>query len=173
MIETLNRQTPSIPRKGTETLRLLFQIPLLVSSVRHPQFPARGRKLTLGAMPIHDRPSDTLNSPQGDGNQMFGAGELITRLGNVRHPQFPARGRKHTLFSSGLALPLGSDTLNSPQGDGNVIRWNFRVYIALNQSDTLNSPQGDGNLTAIGQWHRGHRRKSDTLNSPQGDGNGF
>ncbi len=36
-------QTPSIPRKGTET-HLLKRFRIVIAWVRHPQFPARGRK---------------------------------------------------------------------------------------------------------------------------------
>ncbi len=66
-------QTPSIPRKGTET-QLAHQIERPKANVRHPQFPARGRKLHHDSVhrvypKLPDRRSDTLNSPQGDGNQ--------------------------------------------------------------------------------------------------------
>ncbi len=61
-------QTPSIPRKGTETQYDLSQIPK-GGQVRHPQFPARGRKLEIVIVyQSYILKSDTLNSPQGDGN---------------------------------------------------------------------------------------------------------
>ncbi len=62
--------------------------------VRHPQFPARGRKPVRGATLLINTflGSDTLNSPQGDGN--FITGNWEGKRDPVRHPQFPARGRK-------------------------------------------------------------------------------
>ena len=65
----LGGQTPSIPRKGTETHSIMIWAAAPVYSVRHPQFPARGRKRSKGF--VH----------------------LIQDI-TVRHPQFPARGRK-------------------------------------------------------------------------------
>ncbi len=38
-----------------------------------------------------------------------------------------------------------SDTLNSPQGDGNDYIGARAVLVIIELSDTLNSPQGDGN----------------------------
>ncbi len=138
-------QTPSIPRKGTETSRL-----------------------SKNALAIENL-SDTLNSPQGDGNSV-------------------------ALKVTALSLPR-SDTLNSPQGDGNEAKpMKFQLSITC-ESDTLNSPQGDGNLSSFtkhsahgGRSVRhpqfpargrklpnnfdqlGNTPQSDTLNSPQGDG---
>ncbi len=61
--------------------------------------------------------SDTLNSPQGDGN--LSQSYLALHNEYVRHPQFPARGRKHGQVSRWEVTEVESDTLNSPQGDGN------------------------------------------------------
>ncbi len=65
-------QTPSIPRKGTETHRKSLGGKPRLKNVRHPQFPARGRK-------------------------QHGQGIVQGHIINVRHPQFPARGRKPIL----------------------------------------------------------------------------
>ncbi len=43
-LHLLDGQTPSIPRKGTETTALRWERMFLADKVRHPQFPARGRK---------------------------------------------------------------------------------------------------------------------------------
>ncbi len=123
----IKSQTPSIPRKGTETLlNACLYRSLDRSIVRHPQFPARGRKREIGRKVNHfsSLVSDTLNSPQGDGNYPLQY-SVHAALSTVRHPQFPARGRKlKALAVSYLQTfdrfrPL-SDTLNSPQGDGNT-----------------------------------------------------
>ncbi len=63
-----------------------------------------------------------------------------------------------------------SDTLNSPQGDGNDLEY-LEASIAKNGSDTLNSPQGDGNNFGRCYPLGCDGLQSDTLNSPQGDGN--
>ncbi len=68
----------------------------------------------------HRSGSDTLNSPQGDGNCHH-----LPIPGNrvkVRHPQFPARGRKLNIKGLTITPQKLSDTLNSPQGDGNQAR---------------------------------------------------
>ena len=66
--------------------------------------------------------SDTLNSPQGDGNRL----KSLHAGGKVEFSQTPSIPRK------------GTETF-----------WNASAFAAwdLLKSDTLNSPQGDGNLT--------------------------
>ncbi len=137
--------------------------------------------------------SDTLNSPQGDGN--FLATDSQVHLPGVRHPQFPARGRKPKMITTMITLKRMSDTLNSPQGDGNCsalpvwalsqrrsdtlnspqgdgnVMMEYPYTPSLTESDTLNSPQGDGNYMGIITEERKFIFQSDTLNSPQGDGN--
>ncbi len=166
------------------------------TSVRHPQFPARGRKHRLrpcgaNALPLRQTPSIPRKGTET--NPEFGFGRRCRCT--VRHPQFPARGRKqhnglllpdltigqtpsiprkgtetYIPSYSGLSLGTLSDTLNSPQGDGNVLSFRRPSSWRAPVSDTLNSPQGDGNRLRLGtQGFLGFR--SDTLNSPQGDGN--
>ncbi len=99
----LSCQTPSIPRKGTETLMQSF-MKITHKVVRHPQFPARGRK-----------PSQSIGTKKGPKPRQTPS---IPRKGTetcrhrwvhhppqtvVRHPQFPARGRKRRLWSKSPA----------------------------------------------------------------------
>ncbi len=117
------RQTPSIPRKGTETL---------VS-----------RNLLLN----FQIPSDTLNSPQGDGNNIDKA--LVAKANKilVRHPQFPARGRKRGTEHDSRDGNAASQTLSIPR-KGTETAQHLGIEVgSIDESDTLNSPQGDGNLT--------------------------
>ena len=137
-------QTPSIPRKGTETSSILSRYSHGIL-VRHPQFPARGRKLTMGAMTINELRCQTPSIPR-KGTETWGSGCGSARpFGvGVRHPQFPARGRKHIPLGTGQHREIKSDTLNSPQGDGNET-YQRTSPSSEATSDTLNSPQGDGN----------------------------
>ena len=139
----LRRQTPSIPRKGTETFdrKVLYLIP--------------GRR------------SDTLNSPQGDGNP--GCQARVVSHFHVRHPQFPARGRKlqHEAQLSPPSIP--SDTLNSPQGDGNRVA--PQSSAPPPQCQTPSIPRKGTETLGCGLPLLHPKGSSDTLNSPQGDGN--
>ncbi len=88
--------------------------------------------------------SDTLNSPQGDGN------------GNR--------------FEEVDVATLVSDTLNSPQGDGNLTA--MLTWKSASSSQTPSIPR-KGTETFY-QWKENNTKNvwvSDTLNSPQGDGN--
>ncbi len=145
------RQTPSIPRKGTETSkRTLYHLHQEVSQT--PSIPRKGTEtLFLGIFVLLPGVSlsDTLNSPQGDGN--FGLSLLSRRFRGFVLCQTPSIPRKGTetnrvLLLLGLVL-LESDTLNSPQGDGNGRENGVDYYLEPVLSDTLNSPQGDGNVT--------------------------
>ncbi len=168
-------QTPSIPRKGTET-ETSCSLNSMFWRVRHPQFPARGRKRmdAEGWAWVGESSSDTLNSPQGDGNSDLSDSDLEGAI-RVRHPQFPARGRKrtidqrmatatytcqtpsiprkgtetpfHHLFVQELAV--FGQTPSIPRKGTETCRLSYRsLSLSVNQSDTLNSPQGDGNSLA-------------------------
>ncbi len=113
----LDRQTPSIPRKGTETIS-----GSMVTSQPKGQTPSIPRKGT-----------ETLYVPAS-----------VHSGWKVRHPQFPARGRKPEVTVVAYFGIVQSDTLNSPQGDGNHQRRSATLR-SFQLSDTLNSPQGDGN----------------------------
>ncbi len=189
------RQTPSIPRKGTETavfLRLApphsksdtlnspqgdgntptTNNPLEAFNVRHPQFPARGRKLPpsgreTGSCPAHVR------HPQfpARGRKLRAATEALSRnecqtpsiprkgtetsqcwhslslSSVVRHPQFPARGRKPS-YQPGRGCLMFSQTPSIPRKGTETPQASLRGNNENVLSDTLNSPQGDGNQTA-------------------------
>ncbi len=61
-----------------------------------------------------------------------------------------------------------SDTLNSPQGDGN---WAYRKGRIQSQNRQTPSIPRKGTETIYAQGHKDYMQASDTLNSPQGDGN--
>ncbi len=118
------RQTPSIPRKGTETATQCGSSGFGIR-VRHPQFPARGRKLAIFLREgCGSLSSDTLNSPQGDGNNT-GRSKSPRPRRQCQTPSIPRKGTE-TNLGEGLRRDRAatdgprSDTLNSPQGDGNV-----------------------------------------------------
>ncbi len=119
IVATLLGQTPSIPRKGTETSHS-SALSTRQPSVRHPQFPARGRK-----------PDTDCRS-------------RIRGCSPVRHPQFPARGRKHDL-PVGLNKHSKGQTPSIPRKGTETILIRIEIGPVKTLSDTLNSPQGDGN----------------------------
>ncbi len=218
MVKAVKCQTPSIPRKGTET----ETFPPLEDKFKLGQTPSIPRKGTETWAPrdvvTWNKASDTLNSPQGDGNSTSKTPRCIAPT--VRHPQFPARGRKHNAryrscqgktwvrhpqfpargrkpkqgaFSAGLIQ--WSDTLNSPQGDGNSVvvalpvshglisvrhpqfpargRKRGREVCGCPESGLVRHPQFPARGRKL--WdkpaHPPYSLVSDTLNSPQGDGN--
>ena len=87
-------QTPSIPRKGTETIMVVVEQKHF-DFVKHPQFPARGRKLQSHSdEPDEAVTSNTLNSPQGDGNPL-GKGPVGTApIGVCPVASYDQGGRK-------------------------------------------------------------------------------
>ncbi len=138
-------QTPSIPRKGTETIlnRLTLSLGTLVSQT--PSIPRKGTETTISS-----RYCSNVNPEIG------------------QTPSIPRKGTETQESPSCHTLVNMSDTLNSPQGDGNVAL-HLAVGIGVAMSDTLNSPQGDGNGEFVA--YAIPVTLSDTLNSPQGDGN--
>ncbi len=61
-------QTPSIPRKGTET-RCLMKLQWPGLTRQTPSIPRKGTETAPSTVAVPSAfPSDTLNSPQGDGN---------------------------------------------------------------------------------------------------------
>ncbi len=173
-----------------------FPCLIIPGSVRHPQFPARGRKLNRSSR--HNRNSPKCQTPSipRKGTETLGFVVGVVSGSRVRHPQFPARGRKQRDRYFRPCVNDQSDTLNSPQGDGNDKVQGLLEDDTIFKSDTLNSPQGDGNVapfvvllflrfcqtpsiprkgTETEFATHGHLQKSghlsDTLNSPQGDGN--
>ena len=112
-------QTPSIPRKGTETPGSRPSVGRL-ATVRHPQFPARGRKQLSPLEQARAAFGQTPSIPRKGTETLYPLWTMASSVSlPVRHPQFPARGRKHNPFDLLADLPSRSDTLNSPQGDGN------------------------------------------------------
>ena len=111
-------QTPSIPRKGTETAKRRPTPQAVVQNVRHPQFPARGRKRRAGMNVRLTGSSQTPSIPR-KGTETSTPSTCYAPDQRVRHPQFPARGRKPIPLVKSGVTSSSSDTLNSPQGDGN------------------------------------------------------
>ena len=142
-------QIPSNPRKGTETLAALVG-DSSQDYVRYPQIPARGRKpirhrgrfgLRERQIPSNPRKgtetvavdddfggvvigSDTLKSPQGDGNgYRLGSEHMIAEMSQI--PSNPRKGTETLALScTGQNSAGRSDTLKSPQGDGNATMGN-------------------------------------------------
>ena len=133
-------QTPSIPRKGTETL-VMDKMSITTPVVRHPQFPARGRKRDETGIPTR-RPlglSDTLNSPQGDGNPRFPA--FCWAACHSQTPSIPRKGTETAIAPRAGTGRIWSDTLNSPQGDGNFISPVDYGFIGLTPCQTPSIPR--------------------------------
>ena len=104
-------QTPSIPRKGTETWRGRDALRSR-HTVRHPQFPARGRKLHQFRSPSMKL---IVRHPQFPARGRKLGQTISQRQGSysVRHPQFPARGRKQV--SPYLSPRFRNDLVRHPQ----------------------------------------------------------
>ena len=142
-------QTPSIPRKGTETVSAAARPPFTPGSdtLNSPQGDGNSLRDVLGTFDVPVG-SDTLNSPQGDGNRP----SLPERQwrSRVRHPQFPARGRKPCSWTARVEAP---STVRHPQFPARGRKHKQvipRQAVLDSLSDTLNSPQGDGNSTPRG-----------------------
>ena len=154
---------------------VIIPVPLsLYQKVRHPQFPARGRK-RLGRKPYRTT-GNQVRHPQfpARGRKHKAEGRKKHIHLDVRHPQFPARGRKLAIFLREGCGSLSSDTLNSPQGDGNNTG-RSKSPRPRRQCQTPSIPR-KGTETNLGEGLRRDRAatdgpRSDTLNSPQGDGN--
>ncbi len=61
-------------------------------------------------------------------------------------PSIPRKGTETSSRIGSERIDIQSDTLNSPQGDGNTDSRRQLVQPSQPWSDTLNSPQGDGNF---------------------------
>ncbi len=141
-------QTPSIPRKGTETVHdLSHRCSLILGQT--PSIPRKGTETDYAGTYFVSSLSQTPSIPR-KGTETLLLNMLDPTLCRVRHPQFPARGRKLDPEEKDGDWNIMSDTLNSPQGDGNAINTYQLASISCIASDTLNSPQGDGN--AASRW---------------------
>ncbi len=140
--KSIRGQTPSIPRKGTETY-FPCSFRFTRYQVRHPQFPARGRKLSERLKGGRRRFCQTPSIPR-KGTETSHPRPASIDGCKCQTPSIPRKGTETLDKDLATQATAPSDTLNSPQGDGN--RKIPSILPGNIMSDTLNSPQGDGNF---------------------------